>query len=507
MSSLFRSTLVAISLLLTTGARAQETIPWAASLEQAQRAATEQRKLLLLHFYNDHCPPCERLEQTVFNQPHVAQAISRNYIPVKVHAGLQARVAEHYRVNRWPTDIVCTAAGQEIHRTTSPRTASEYVTFCDSQAMQAGVGATRQWATSMQAAGQQLAAQPAGQAYGAFDQAAASGQGYLTQANTAVQNYAQQTDQQITTAAQHWNQSAELAQGPASNWSRQVADSSRQLAAAGEQIGATAAGTAADLRTRWDPTNLRAPAPLGAGGAAVTQPAAASPTSIYQSPAPQQVAAQQIVAQPLPQQSALPTSNPWIGQQTAPPAPVQQTSPSVATIAPQPATTQPAWQPSGGSATSTPVSPYSAHLQPQQPQSSPPAAQPHLIPASEAPPIALEGYCVVTLLEQRKWRRADVKYGAIHEGRTYLFVSAAEQTRFLTDPNRYSPAFSGFDPVALANKGQRVDGKRSYGTTYQKQLFLFADEASRNAFEAAPLNFIGAAYQAMRQAEAGTKYR
>ena len=46
---------------------------------------------------HDHCPPCERLEQTVFNQPHVAQAISRNYIPFKVHAGLQARVAEPSR--------------------------------------------------------------------------------------------------------------------------------------------------------------------------------------------------------------------------------------------------------------------------------------------------------------------------------------------------------------------------------------------------------------------------
>ena len=125
----------------------------------------------------------------------------------------------------------------------------------------------------------------------------------------------------------------------------------------------------------------------------------------------------------------------------------------------------------------------------------------------EAPPIALEGYCVVTLLEQKQWRRADVNYGAVHEGRTYLFASAAEQMKFLADPNRYSPAFSGLDPVVLARRGERVDGKRSCGLTYKQQIFLFSDEASLNAFKSAPLDYIGAAQQALRAAETAPKYR
>ena len=161
----------------------------------------------------------------------------------------------------------------------------------------------------------------------------------------------------------------------------------------------------------------------------------------------------------------------------------------------------PAWQPSGTAAASSQISPYSAHLQPQQ------SVGRQMIPASEAPPVALEGYCVVTLLEQKQWRRADVNYGAVHEGRTYLFASAAEQMKFLADPNRYSPAFSGLDPVVLAQRGERVDGKRSCGLTYKQQIFLFSDEASLNAFKAAPLDYIGAAQQALRAAETAPKYR
>ncbi|MCI0359723.1 MAG: thioredoxin family protein, partial [Planctomycetaceae bacterium] len=153
MQWILRLTLLLAWLAGGMAARAADLIPWAADLEQAQKAAEEQRKLILIHFYNDHCPPCDRVEAEVFSQPRVAEAIARNYVPVKVHAGAQPKVAEQFRVDRWPTDIICTPAWQEVMRTTSPQKPEAYLGMVDQIAMQTGVGTGRNWQTSMQAVG------------------------------------------------------------------------------------------------------------------------------------------------------------------------------------------------------------------------------------------------------------------------------------------------------------------------------------------------------------------
>lgn len=130
-----------------------------------------------------------------------------------------------------------------------------------------------------------------------------------------------------------------------------------------------------------------------------------------------------------------------------------------------------------------------------------------LVPASQAPPVALEGYCPVTLLEERKWKRSDARFGAIHRGRTYLFASESEQKKFLADPDAFSPMLSGYDPVVFSQRGEMVEGRRSYGLTYNKQIFLFADEASLQTFSKTPDAFAQSARQAMIRAEYGSKLR
>jgi YHS domain-containing protein len=134
---------------------------------------------------------------------------------------------------------------------------------------------------------------------------------------------------------------------------------------------------------------------------------------------------------------------------------------------------------------------------------------------SEAPPVAIDGYCPVTLLEKTAqnakdrsaWKRGDPKFGAVHLGRTYLFASEVEQQKFLANPEAYSPVLSGYDPVKYAMGGQLVEGKRSFGITYNRRLFLFADEASRSQFEKAPNAYAQPAYQAMQRSETGTTLR
>ena len=139
-----------------------------------------------------------------------------------------------------------------------------------------------------------------------------------------------------------------------------------------------------------------------------------------------------------------------------------------------------------------------------------------MIPVSQAPPIALDGFCPVTLREVMEhnpadrgaWKKGDRRFGAIHSGRTYLFASAEQQQKFLANPDAYAPVLSGCDPVLFAERGQMVDGKRAYGLIMaDHQVYLFADESSLNRFKQAPGNYAGAIQQAKAQNSAANLYR
>jgi YHS domain-containing protein len=100
------------------------------------------------------------------------------------------------------------------------------------------------------------------------------------------------------------------------------------------------------------------------------------------------------------------------------------------------------------------------------------------------PPLGLEGNCPVTLVERQDWVLGVATFGAVHRGRTYLFLGPTEREKFLADPDRYSPVLSGIDPVmALDNRGV-VAGRREFGVFgADGHIYLFADAASRERFE------------------------
>jgi YHS domain-containing protein len=151
---------------------------------------------------------------------------------------------------------------------------------------------------------------------------------------------------------------------------------------------------------------------------------------------------------------------------------------------------------------STPTAPY---IRPEQPSHSPGSNE--LVPASQAPPIALDGFCPVTLIEtmannptdRGAWRKGDLRCGAIHRGRTYLFASATEQQKFLAHPDTFAPVMSGFDVVRYAERGELVEGRRSFGlVTPEGRIYLFADEESLIKFNRSPANYAAAAELALR---------
>jgi YHS domain-containing protein/thiol-disulfide isomerase/thioredoxin len=138
----------------------------------------------------------------------------------------------------------------------------------------------------------------------------------------------------------------------------------------------------------------------------------------------------------------------------------------------------PSWQsPSAEASTGVPSSPASE-----------PSLADQLPPGS--PPLALEGFCPVRLAEEERWVRGDVRWGARHEGRTFLFAGPEEQQRFLASPEKYAPVLAGNDVVLAVEQGQMIPGRREYGAWYQGKVYLFSSESSYNQFNSNPGQYI-----------------
>jgi YHS domain-containing protein len=96
-----------------------------------------------------------------------------------------------------------------------------------------------------------------------------------------------------------------------------------------------------------------------------------------------------------------------------------------------------------------------------------------------------------------KWVAGDPRHGAIHMGRTYWFAGPGEQQQFLSDPNRFSPALSGLDPVMAVDHRQQVPGKREHSIDYDNLFYMFSSEATLQQFAANPERYATTVRQAM----------
>ena len=126
------ATCCGLGLLLSATAHAQATIPWSASLDQAQQRAGQQNRMVLLHFWSLDCPPCRRLEANVFNRPEVASAVHRNYVAVKINVREDQSAAQRFQITRIPTDVILTPDGREVYRTVSPQEPQSYAAMLES---------------------------------------------------------------------------------------------------------------------------------------------------------------------------------------------------------------------------------------------------------------------------------------------------------------------------------------------------------------------------------------
>ena len=116
------------------------------------------------------------------------------------------------------------------------------------------------------------------------------------------------------------------------------------------------------------------------------------------------------------------------------------------------------------------------------------------------PPLALDGYCAVTLTEKERWAKGDPRWGVIHRGRTYLFTGPEEAARFYDDPDRYAPVYSGYDVVMAADQGKQIPGQRQYGVWYDGRMYLFVSQASCQTFDRNPGKYAKMALEVINSA-------
>ena len=101
-------------------------------------------------------------------------------------------------------------------------------------------------------------------------------------------------------------------------------------------------------------------------------------------------------------------------------------------------------------------------------------------------PLALEGFCAVTLCTEERWISGNPAYYTMYQGYIFRFATADAMAAFIRNPSNYVPIAMGEDIVLIVDRSKRVNGNRDFGACFQGRVFLFSSQESFEAFKARP---------------------
>ncbi|MGO4912819.1 thioredoxin family protein [Leeuwenhoekiella sp. W20_SRS_FM14] len=108
---MIKKLLVVIILLTTSNSFATN---WLHSLEDAQKLALGQNKLILVDFWASWCGPCLKMDKDSWSDPEV-QSLMEAFIPVKIDFDRQKNLARSYQVNAIPDFFIMDGNGAVIY--------------------------------------------------------------------------------------------------------------------------------------------------------------------------------------------------------------------------------------------------------------------------------------------------------------------------------------------------------------------------------------------------------
>ncbi len=432
---------VVLTASLVSKVQADNAPAWKTDLEAARQEAIRTNRLLLVHCWTPSCGPCRAMEQTVFADPNVAHTLSQHYVTVKLNLQEDPQFGRQYGIRTIPTDVVIKPDGTLIDRTNSPRTSETYI------------GRFQHVAQAV--AARENSGNPV--AEGAAPAPAVAAQ----------QGVPQPSSQPNSPGSAPAGTPPQVAgQTPSSNL---VGDRYKNHPLVNNQFAGRYGNETPSAPPLVPPTGQ--------------PPLLDRPNHDYRNAGPSD---QQDTTNGSREGLASPGSNP-AGSAQPQFGPGNQ-------AAPQPGMSQPGLNPHGVLAPYQPQQRPDAARDTTPPAGSTPAASSHpsgLQLPPGVPPLAFDGYCVVSVRDDETWRMGNPAWGVIHRGQTYLFHSQEAQQEFRRRPDYYGLVLNGHDLVHYVETGQTVPGAREFGATHKSGgVFLFTSEANLQRFQNDPSKYI-----------------
>ena len=85
---------------------AAEKIEWRADYDSARKEANLKNKPLFLDFGTEDCVHCKRMHQTTFKDPLIVKLINDHFVPLKIDANREPKLAQSLRIQAYPTMIL-----------------------------------------------------------------------------------------------------------------------------------------------------------------------------------------------------------------------------------------------------------------------------------------------------------------------------------------------------------------------------------------------------------------
>ncbi len=92
----------------------QDSIDWVEDYEAGMKLAEQQKKPVLLAFYNQDISFCWAMKQHVYNNPNVINHVEANFIPILIDVDKQPEIVKQYNIDYYPTHYVEYPDGNEL---------------------------------------------------------------------------------------------------------------------------------------------------------------------------------------------------------------------------------------------------------------------------------------------------------------------------------------------------------------------------------------------------------
>lgn len=108
---------------------------------------------------------------------------------------------------------------------------------------------------------------------------------------------------------------------------------------------------------------------------------------------------------------------------------------------------------------------------------------------TDTTPLGFDGYCLVSLLDERDFRKGLSSYSVNHKGVSLRFRSKLFRDRFLATPDKYWPANDGKSPVALEEGAAKL-GEAKLAMIFRKRLYFFLNADEQAEFRQMPSQYV-----------------